>query len=63
MKISFIYMYILVHLHVNKTSFRMKDFALRLALKERRKATKILHAVRSSLTLIFSFLTKETPGK
>ena len=31
---------ILVHLHVNKTSFHMKGFALGLALKQRRKATR-----------------------
>ena len=28
---------ILVHLHVNKTDFHMKGFALGLALKQRRK--------------------------
>ena len=31
---------ILVHLHVNKTNFHMKGFALGLALKQRRKATR-----------------------
>ena len=30
---------ILVHLHVNKTNFHMKGFTLRLAFKQRRKAT------------------------
>ena len=40
MKISFIHMEILVHLHVNKTNFHMKGFALGLALKQRRKATR-----------------------
>ena len=40
MKISFIPMQILVHLHVNKTNFYMKGFALGLALKQRRKATR-----------------------
>ena len=39
MEISFIPMQILVHLHVNKTNFHMKGFALGLALKQRRKAT------------------------
>ena len=39
MEISFIHMQMLVHLHVNKTSFHMKGFALGLALKQRRKAT------------------------
>ena len=29
----------LVHLHVNKTNFHVKGFALGLALKQRRKAT------------------------
>ena len=40
MEISFIQMQILVHLHVNKTNFHMKGFALGLALKLRRKATQ-----------------------
>ena len=40
MEISFIYTQILVHLHVNKTNFHMKGFALGLALKQRRKATR-----------------------
>ena len=40
MEISFIHMQILVHLHVNKTNFHMKGFALGLALKQRRKATR-----------------------
>ena len=30
----------LVHLHVNKTNFHMKGFALGLVLKQRRKATR-----------------------
>ena len=34
MEISFIHMQILVHLHVNKTNFHMKGFALGLALKQ-----------------------------
>ena len=33
--ISFIHAQILVHLHVNKTNFHMKGFALGLALKQR----------------------------
>ena len=37
MEISFIHLQILVHLHVNKTSFHMKGFTLGLALKQRRK--------------------------
>ena len=40
MEISFIDTQILVHLHVNKTNFRMKGFSLGLALKQRRKATR-----------------------
>ena len=40
MEISFIHMQILVHLHVNKTNFHMKGFALGLALKQRRKTTR-----------------------
>ena len=40
MKISFIHAQILVHLRVNKTNFHMKGFALGLALKQRRKATR-----------------------
>ena len=40
MKISSIHTQILVHLHVNKTDFHIKDFALGLALKQRRKATR-----------------------
>ena len=40
MEISSIHTQILVHLHVNKTDFHIKDFALRLALKQRRKATR-----------------------
>ena len=40
METSFIHMQILVHLHVNKTNFHMKVFALGLALKQRRKATR-----------------------
>ena len=39
LKISFIYIKILVHLHVSKTNFHMKGFALGLALKLRRKTT------------------------
>ena len=40
MEMSFIHMQMLVHLHVNKTNFHMKGFALGLALKQRRKATR-----------------------
>ena len=40
MEISFIHTQILVHLHVNKTDFHMKGFALGLALKQRRKTTR-----------------------
>ena len=39
MKISFIHMQMLVHLHVNKTNLHMKGLALGLALKQRQKAT------------------------
>ena len=40
MEISFIYMQILVHLHVNKTTFHMKGFALPDSLWNRWKATQ-----------------------
>ena len=40
LEISFIHTQILVRLHVNKTNFHMKGFALRLALKQRQKATQ-----------------------
>ena len=40
MEISFIHTQILVHLHVNKTNFHVKGFALGLALKQRRNATR-----------------------
>ena len=53
MEISFIHTQILVHLHVNKTNFHMKGFALGLALKQRRKATRKLPiAVHCNLTAI-----------
>ena len=39
-QISFIGTQILVHLHVNKTNFHMKGFALGLALKQTRKGTR-----------------------
>ena len=38
MEISFIHTPILVHLHVNKTNFHVKGFALGLASKQRQKA-------------------------
>ena len=40
MEISFIHTQILVHLHVNKTNFHMKDFVLGLALKQKQNATR-----------------------
>ena len=40
MEISFIHTQISVHLRVNKTNFHRKGFALGLALKLRRKATR-----------------------
>ena len=40
MEISFIHTQILVHVHVNKTNFHMKGFALGIALKQRQKATR-----------------------
>ena len=51
MEISFIHTQILLHLHVNKTEFHMKGFALGLALKQRRTATRLLHLVRTCTTL------------
>ena len=47
MEISFIHTQIVVHLHVNKTNFHLKGFALGLALKQRRKGTR-----KSPITLI-----------
>ena len=38
-EISFIHTQILLHLHVNKTNFHMKGFALGLTLKQKQKAT------------------------
>ena len=40
MEISFIHTQISVHLHVNKTNFHVKVFALGLALKQRHKTTR-----------------------
>ena len=40
MKISFICIRILFHLHVNESNLHMKGFALGLALKQRRKTTR-----------------------
>ena len=40
MEISFIHMYMSQKLRMNKTNFHMKGFALRLALKLRRNATR-----------------------
>ena len=40
MEINSIHTQILVHLRVNKTNFHIKDYALGLALKQRRKATR-----------------------
>ena len=56
MEISFIHTQILVHLHVNKTNFHMKGFALGVALKQRRKATRkspIVGRYLSRLHLMF----------
>ena len=39
-QISFIHKQILVHLHVHKTSFHLKDFSLGLALKQRQKISR-----------------------
>ena len=49
MEISFIHMQILVHLHVNKTNFYMKGFALGLALRQRRNATRKLPIVACNI--------------
>ena len=40
MEISFIHMYVNRHLRANKTNFHIKGFALGLALKQRRNATR-----------------------
>ena len=55
-EISFIHTQILVHLHVNKTNFHMKGFALGLALKQRPNATRKLPIVHSWATLIPEWL-------
>ena len=44
------------HLHVNKTNFHMKGFALGLALKQRRKATRKSPIVEGETTAPFYFL-------
>ena len=41
MKVSFIQTQILVHLHVNKTNFRMNGFPLGLALKQRQLGNRL----------------------
>ena len=58
----FIHMQILVHLHVNKTSFYMKGFALGLALKQRQKANQKLPilAILMSSEWIFSARIADT---
>ena len=55
MEISFVHTQILVHLRVNKTNFHMKDFALGLALKQRRKATR-----KSPIVALCYFTTVKT---
>ena len=50
MEISFIHTQIFVHLHVNKTNFHMKGFTLELALKQRRKATRM-----SPIIVLFAY--------
>ena len=51
MKISFIHKQILVHLHVNKTNFRMKGFALGLALKQAKGNSDIAYSISVALML------------
>ena len=53
MEISFIHTQILVQLHVNKTNFHVKGFALGLALKQRRKATRKSPIIYSHSILVF----------
>ena len=55
MEISFIHMKMNQHLHVNKTNFHMKGFALGLALKQRWKATRKWSFFRFSFSFLFSF--------
>ena len=57
MEISFINMQTLVHLHLNKTNFHMKDFALGLALKQRWKATRKspITTIRAAQLISISF--------
>ena len=52
----FIYMQILVHLHVNKTNFHMKGFTLGLALKQSRQKTTC-KSPTNEITLICLVLT------
>ena len=64
MKISFIHMQSVVHLHVNKTNFHMKGFALGLALKQRQKATRKSpiwngQCVLATVPLLFVFSLSE----
>ena len=49
------FLQILIHLQVNKTNFHMKGFALGLALKQRRKATRKspIHEVRKGMWAFF----------
>ena len=50
-KLSFIHTQIVTHLHVNKTNFHTKGFALGLALKQRRKVIR-----KSPISLAFKWL-------
>ena len=43
MEISFIHTQILVHLHVNKTNFQMKDFPLGLAINKNKANSKMAY--------------------
>ena len=57
MEISFIHTQMLVHLHVNKTNFHMKGFALGLALKQRQLGNCLLLSLHERATYIhFVFL-------
>ena len=51
METSFVHTQFLVHLHVSKTNFHMKGFALGLVSKQRRKATR-----KSPIVPLFSFV-------
>ena len=55
MEISFIHTQILVHLHVNKTNFHVKGFALGLASKQVKGNSEIAYLNASSTNSPLTF--------